>query len=69
MDIASISNNILGEGSQTMEFWLMTNLTHSFFKVFISRLYMFPATSAHHQEDQIVLIHNTHQSVLYQMMY
>jgi hypothetical protein len=29
-----------------------------FFNVFISRLYMFRATSAHHQEDQLVSIHH-----------
>jgi hypothetical protein len=29
-----------------------------FFNVFISCLYMFRATSAHHQEGQLVLIHN-----------
>ena len=29
-----------------------------FLNVFISCLYMFRATSAHHQEDQIVLIHH-----------
>jgi hypothetical protein len=28
-----------------------------FFNVFISCLYMFRATSAHHQEDQLVSIH------------
>ena len=28
-----------------------------FLNVFISCLYMFPAASAHHQEEQIVLIH------------
>jgi hypothetical protein len=46
-----------------------------FLTVFISCIYMFRATSAHHQEDQFVSIHldrhvrHTHQSVLYQMMY
>ena len=29
-----------------------------FLNVFISCLYMFRATSAHHQEDQVVLIHH-----------
>ena len=29
-----------------------------FLNVFVSCLYMFRATSAHHQEDQIVLIHH-----------
>jgi hypothetical protein len=29
-----------------------------FLNVFILRLYMFRAASAHHQEDQIVLIHH-----------
>ena len=29
-----------------------------FLNVFISCLYMFRATSAHHQEDEIVLIHH-----------
>ena len=29
-----------------------------FLNVFISCLYMFQATSAYHQEDQIVLIHH-----------
>jgi hypothetical protein len=29
-----------------------------FFNVFISCLYMFRATGAHHQEDQLVLIHH-----------
>jgi hypothetical protein len=29
-----------------------------FLNVFISRLYMFRVTSAHHQEDQLVKIHH-----------
>ena len=29
-----------------------------FLNMFISCLYMFRATSAHHQEDQVVLIHH-----------
>ena len=35
-----------------------------FLNVFISCLYMFRATSAHHQEDQVVLIHHLVQHTL-----
>jgi hypothetical protein len=34
----------------------MTNLMQSFLMYLFLRLYMFRAASAHHQEDQIVLI-------------
>jgi hypothetical protein len=39
-------------------FWVMTNLMHSFLMYLFLCLYMFRAASAHHQEDQTVLIHH-----------
>ena len=39
-------------------FCLMTNLTHSFSMYLFQRLYMFRASSARHQEDQLLLIHH-----------
>jgi hypothetical protein len=38
--------------------WVMTNLMQSFLMYLFLCLYMFRAASAHHQEDQIVLIHH-----------
>jgi hypothetical protein len=49
----------LYENKQTCMIILVNDqLDALFLSVFISCLYMFRATNAHHQEGQIVLIHN-----------
>jgi hypothetical protein len=54
--------------SYLRNFLVNDQLDALFLNVFISCLYVFRATSAHHQEDQLYQ-YITHQSVLYQMMY
>jgi hypothetical protein len=41
-----------------MQFWVMTNLMHSFLMYLFLCLYMFRAASARHQEVHILLIHH-----------